>query len=80
MVTILNHIAIFVLAEEYDRGYHRYYHKNSKLKEYKARNNIVIPKTYKEWDKNGNLIWNLKVKYKPLSKLSGLLYHISTLS
>ncbi|AZA47626.1 hypothetical protein EG346_05230 [Chryseobacterium carnipullorum] len=51
--------------EEYDKGYQegwvRYYHKNGKKsEEYKAHNNNVIPNTHKEWDENGNLIWESK--------------------
>lgn len=48
--------------EEYENGFQegwiRYYHENGKTdEEYKTHNNIVISGTHKEWDEEGNLIW-----------------------
>lgn len=42
----------------FQEGWWRSYYKNGKMnEEYKTHNNNVISGTHKEWDENGNLIW-----------------------
>ena len=45
----------------FQEGWYRSFHKNGKIKQqWKAHNNIIISGTHKEWDENGNLIWESK--------------------
>jgi antitoxin component YwqK of YwqJK toxin-antitoxin module len=41
----------------YEEGWHRSYYPNGQMdEEYKQHNNEVVPKTYKRWDEDGNLL------------------------
>lgn len=53
------------VEEEYGNGFQegwvRIYHENGQLEqEYKMHNNVQIPGSFKEWDKEGNLIIGIK--------------------